>query len=369
MYSLNNLGGILILVAFLSFIWGMMQCFSGYKIFRFLIVLNGAVLGGLLGYLLTKNAAGAILGAAAGGALIWYVYQVGIFLMGMTLGYLAAAVLYLLFDIMGPYEILVLGPVFGIAGGIFALSWHKFIIVLSTAFYGAFIMAFWLGILFTQSLPEVLDSPGMLIMVTLFLGYLGMLVQYEKLEGYFKEGKTLADLKITREDIHQDRKITPEMMNQNMEEFKTIKDALLKSDKYRLQPNAPSTPWQPSSEKDYQTQKVPAPGQSPVLLTLVQLSGTFSHQRYPVTWRPASAGFEAIVGKSAAGSSPDVNIPEPVVSRKHILLIQKAGQLFIRHLSTSNPTYKNNQPLQPNTDYPLQKGDSLILGDIQFKVE
>lgn len=373
MYSnqLESLGGILIFIAFLSFLWGVTQCFAGYKVFRFVIVLTGIFLGGTLGYLLAKNGAGVLLGAVAGGMLLWFFYQVGIFIMGMTLGYLLTILVMLLSGNAGYDDIAVFGFLLGIAGGIFALYWHKFVIVLSTAFYGGFIMAFWLGIFFTRSVPEVLQSPGMLIMVTLFLGFLGMLVQYEKLDGFFSGGKNLADLKITSEDIYRERQITPETMEKNMEEFKRIKEVFQNPQKYRNRANAaPQPPVTPTyQEADYQTRRVPAPGTQMASLSFLQLSGNNKQRRYQINWRPVSSGFEALVGKATATNFPEVDIPESVISRKHVLLKQKNSQLFIVHLSATNPTYKNNQPLQPNTEYPLQKGDKLIMGDIHFKVE
>jgi len=131
-----------ILIGLVSIVIGAVVCFSGYRIFRVVLMLVGFLLGFVLGMAIMSNSGGIgqlLVGVVVGllGAGIFYaLYFVGIFLAGAFLGAGLAAMLVSLFNIGGGVAtILVLVGLIG--GAILALVLNKLMIVISTAFSGA----------------------------------------------------------------------------------------------------------------------------------------------------------------------------------------------------------------------------------------
>lgn len=106
---INEIYKWLILCYIPFFALGVAKCFFGYKIFRVLLTIegavNGLVLGGLFGILVYKDnvsAAGiiifAIIGAAIGGVFSWFCYKICMCLLTLFKGfYYSAVILMLLF--------------------------------------------------------------------------------------------------------------------------------------------------------------------------------------------------------------------------------------------------------------------------------
>ncbi len=310
-----EIAGIVLLVL------GALFCFAGYKLFKILLVIIGALAGALIGGLLTfGNPIGVLLGALVGALLNYLLYFIGIFLMG---GLLALLVLFLLSFLIQIPESFYL--VAAIAGGIFALVYEKIVMVISTSLNGAFLMAIGGYLLFVSpDLSQLLNGILMIPLWTLFLALAGIFVQ----------------LNLFSKMIPTEEKTTP-----------------------------PPSPGNPNISSGNLTRRVPVPDSSIIPLVLIQESGNNIHRQYRVNWRPTAHDFEAVIGKTTSDNFSDVAIPEPVISRRHAVLKQQNGQLFIQHLSNTNPTYLNNSLLKHGIDYPLNKGDRLILGDLYFKTE
>lgn len=144
-------------------ILGGVICFFGYRLFKFIMFLAGFIFGFFLTYILchaylTEQLSGDLykykdqlfLGIAAGvgliaGLLTLCLYYVGLFILGASMGwFLGMALLplmqqhseYLSDHHWLPYLIC---AVFAIAGGIFILIVQRVLIILSTAFIGAFL--------------------------------------------------------------------------------------------------------------------------------------------------------------------------------------------------------------------------------------
>ncbi len=131
-----------ILIGLVSMVIGAVVCFSGYRIFRVVLMLVGFLVGFVVGMAIMSSSGGIgqlLVGVVVGliGAGIFYaLYFVGIFLAGAFLGAGLAAMLVSLLNIGGGVAtILVLVGLIG--GAILALVLNKLMIVISTAFGGA----------------------------------------------------------------------------------------------------------------------------------------------------------------------------------------------------------------------------------------
>jgi hypothetical protein len=129
---------------------GAIACFAGYRLFRIVLGVYGLILGAMIASSLmaASNAVGMIVAAVIGGivgALIFvFAYFIGIALMGAGLGALAANVLWGLFHSgaggpvgLGgntPWQIAVGAAV---VGAITAMVLQRYVIIVSTAFAGA----------------------------------------------------------------------------------------------------------------------------------------------------------------------------------------------------------------------------------------
>ncbi len=80
-----------------------------------------------------------------------------------------------------------------------------------------------------------------------------------------------------------------------------------------------------------------------------------------------------ILGRSDAKSVylPDIDLAafdalDRGVSRRHAALVGYQDRLHILDLSSVNGTFLNGQRLTPETPYPLNSGDQLILGELNL---
>jgi hypothetical protein len=127
----------------LTVLFGILSCFWGYRAFRVVLGIVGFAVGAYLG-----AGAGAfftggfgivavitgLIGGLIGAALVSVVYYVGVFVLGALGGWviytmIAGAAGY------GPHLILLI--ILALAGGILALFFQKFLIIVSTAFIGS----------------------------------------------------------------------------------------------------------------------------------------------------------------------------------------------------------------------------------------
>lgn len=76
---------------------------------------------------------------------------------------------------------------------------------------------------------------------------------------------------------------------------------------------------------------------------------------------------ELTVGKS--GANADYVIARPSVSRAHAKLIFRDNNLYLQDLKSTNGTFINNQKLEPDKEYLLQKGMEVKFAEEAYKVE
>lgn len=196
----NNLE---IFILILGIAIGSLQCFFGYRTFKIMLFATGFLLGFWAGtasygqpahnglYTFILGIAGGILGAALMGAL----YFVGLFILGASFGGILGVALYTLFQ--SSPQPLILG-VLGLILGFLTVKFQKFMIILVTAFEGAWLMVVGIALLlqlgFISPDPYYFFYPvsirtEILFPVWLFLALAGFMYQYKR--HYLKNHKTL----------------------------------------------------------------------------------------------------------------------------------------------------------------------------------
>lgn len=176
----------------LSVLVGALQCFFGYRIFKFILGLTGFLIGGVLavaiGYSFSQEEAFALLAGLVGGfigaTLMVMLYYVGIFLIGALLGSFLGTVLYAVAEnTPEPAVLLILAVIVGVI----ALISQKFMIIVSTGFGGAWLVVTGIAFFTTEiidlsNLDQIFRSAGShlyaIILCWLALGIVGVIVQY-----------------------------------------------------------------------------------------------------------------------------------------------------------------------------------------------
>jgi len=129
--------------AVLLILWGALDCFFGYRVFKFTVVLLGAAAGAVLGHQLfvvvlglTGDArwVGLGLGAILGGALAFGLYLVGIFLLGFSLGFMLAPGFWPDGDRL---TLMAIGVGAGIVCGLLAMLTQRLLVAAGTAWSGS----------------------------------------------------------------------------------------------------------------------------------------------------------------------------------------------------------------------------------------
>jgi hypothetical protein len=119
---------------------GLLSCFAGYRIFRVVLGIYGFILGALLAssFMGTDQTlwmiVAAIVGGLIGAAILILAYFVGVALIGAGVGALAANMIWAAFG-REPGVIPVI--LLAIVGALGALALQRYVIIVSTAFGGA----------------------------------------------------------------------------------------------------------------------------------------------------------------------------------------------------------------------------------------
>jgi MFS family permease len=126
--------------AILLVIGGVVACFFGYRLFKFVLGIFGFILGALAASSIwgssdtTYMVIAAIVGGLVGGLLLLAAYFIGVALVGAGLGALAANLIWT--QIEGdPHPFVVI--LFSVAGALLATWLQRYVIILGTAFGGA----------------------------------------------------------------------------------------------------------------------------------------------------------------------------------------------------------------------------------------
>jgi len=127
--------------ALLLVLGGALACFAGYRLFRIVLAIYGFILGAMLASstMGASNTLGmvaaAIVGGLVGALVLVFAYFIGIALVGAGLGALVAHVTWPYFGAGDPPALLVI--VLAVAGAIGAMFLQRYVIVVATAFGGA----------------------------------------------------------------------------------------------------------------------------------------------------------------------------------------------------------------------------------------
>lgn len=178
------------LIIGLALIIGAVQCFAGYRIFKVVLGLTGFIVGGVMGaaggYACSQNGLVALfaglVGGCLGAALLTALYFLGVFLVGAFLGGIVGAVL-----LAGslPQPALLLIP--AVIAGVLALVFQRFMIIVSTAFVGAWTVVtgvayFTTGTIDATSIQSFYHSAAsqnhVMLLGWLVLGVVGVIIQY-----------------------------------------------------------------------------------------------------------------------------------------------------------------------------------------------
>ncbi|HEY5552343.1 MAG TPA: DUF4203 domain-containing protein [Opitutaceae bacterium] len=178
----------------LLILWGLLDCFFGYRVFKFTVVLLGIAAGAVLGHQLcieilgiTGDARwiGLAIGAIVGGALAIGLYLVGVFILGFSLGFMFVPAFW-----QGSSELalLAIGVGAGLVCGIIAVVAQRLLISACTAWSGAIRVV--LGVAFfsegldwsfyaayPQQVGVLLSERGWMLVVFLALGAAGFIAQ------------------------------------------------------------------------------------------------------------------------------------------------------------------------------------------------
>ena len=119
---------------------GLLSCFAGYRVFRVVLGIYGFILGALLAssFMGTDQKMWMVL-AAVGGGLVGALVLIGAYFIGVALigGAFGALVANVLWGAAGSEPHVFMVIVFSIAGALGALALQRYVIIVSTAFGGA----------------------------------------------------------------------------------------------------------------------------------------------------------------------------------------------------------------------------------------
>jgi len=127
--------------AILLILGGALSCFAGYRLFKIVLGIYGFILGAMLGSSMmgVSNTTGmvvaSLIGGVAGAAILMFAYFVGIALVGAGPGALVAHVAWDYVRSGDPPAIVVI--LLAIAGSVAAMLLQRYVIIVATAFGGA----------------------------------------------------------------------------------------------------------------------------------------------------------------------------------------------------------------------------------------
>lgn len=175
-------------------LWGLVDCFFGYRLFKIVLALLGAFVGGMLGMTAAMHAfpgnevlswVGLGLGALIGGVCAYAVLMVGVFVAGFALGWvitLGTA------RFTPELPMLAVAAVVGLVCGIIGIFLQRIVITAATAWSGALQVMLAIAF-FTQHLepldylrdpqrvPPLLESHSWIMIATVVLGLVGFWIQ------------------------------------------------------------------------------------------------------------------------------------------------------------------------------------------------
>lgn len=178
--------------AIVLLIGGLLACFAGYRLFKLVLGIYGFILGALMATTAVGSAetwwmvASAIAGGLVGALILIAAYFIGVAIVGAALAALAVSLIWT--QIGGePHPLVVI--VCAVAGALGALALQRYVIIMGTAFGGAW-TAIVGGLAMRASAPKTPDEVwlaypaslgihrGWIIAAWIVIGILGVVVQF-----------------------------------------------------------------------------------------------------------------------------------------------------------------------------------------------
>lgn len=181
--------------AVLSIVLGLMSCFAGYRLFRVVLAIAGffagaALAGGLFWTFFPQQpefvaVIVGLVGGIIGAVLLGFFYFAGVFVAGVALGVLLGSII----SVNLGWQRVLASIILGLSCGILALALQKLLIVIATAFIGAWSVLGGIALLMGWALPmELVRQPPVFwstnwgtafLVAWLVLGGFGVAVQYQ----------------------------------------------------------------------------------------------------------------------------------------------------------------------------------------------
>jgi hypothetical protein len=174
-------GPLVIASAVIAVLIGILFCFFGYRLFKIVLGIAGFIWGALLVasvvFGLTHSTLAAVLAGLAGGIvfalLAVFLYYVGVFILGTFFGAAIGIFVLAIVGVMTPVWVIL---ILAVLGGVLAVIFQRFMIILSTAFVGAWAVVF--GVFHLIPKTEGVAYTYIALVAWIVLGVIGMLVQY-----------------------------------------------------------------------------------------------------------------------------------------------------------------------------------------------
>lgn len=179
-------------------IFGAVNCFSGYRLFKILLAVTGFLIGANISWTIALNVTdgskiiaiiSAILGGIIGALIVSLLYFVGIFFFGAFFAYFLGSMFLSMFADNSPLLFLIISS---ILGGIIALFLQKLIIIMATSIGGAWYIILGISKFFGISMMNaqtIINIHGLnlqnknqifIFLIWLILSISGIIIQFAK---------------------------------------------------------------------------------------------------------------------------------------------------------------------------------------------
>lgn len=162
---------------------GIINCFLGYKLFRKMVAVIGAIAISLLlsaGYAAFKTWRGsessffimialAVIGIVIGGFVAYKLYLAGAFCMGFVTGMTGGAIVMRVVD---QNSIMIGGVIAGLLMGLLAVDLYKHAIIVMTSINGSMLIAISMAVLLKKA------DPSFVLKTAIIMAFIGIIVQY-----------------------------------------------------------------------------------------------------------------------------------------------------------------------------------------------
>lgn len=152
------------------------NCFFGYRLFRIIVAISGAMIGAASGVMLGLKLQSTswlimavIICVAAGGFAGYKLYMAGAFVMGFFSGMMVGAMAMV---VLKKDAVLVVAVLAGLILGLLAVDLYKYVLVALTSINGGMLMGICILILMKK------DNPKLMLMFGAVFTIIGMIVQY-----------------------------------------------------------------------------------------------------------------------------------------------------------------------------------------------